>query len=83
MAARRKAKNKLKGVGNHPPPLKLTIRRLIMEELTKILNTRLDDYGLEIRACAVLNKIKKDELIELYHRINRFQSSLEDVIFNN
>lgn len=54
-----------------------------MKELTKILNTRLDDYGLEIRACAVLNKIKKDELVELYHRINRFQSALEDVLFNN
>lgn len=53
-----------------------------MEQLFKSLNVKLDTYKAEIYSCAVLEKLKKDDLQEALTRVRRFENDLEDVIYN-
>lgn len=53
-----------------------------MEQLFKSLNVKLDTYKADIYSCAVMEKLKKDDLLEALTRVRRFENDLEDIIYN-
>lgn len=49
-------------------------------ELINILHQDLDDYGLEISSCAVLDELSECDMYEVKRKVERFLEALNRVL---
>lgn len=53
-----------------------------MEKLIDIAKQNLDDYSMEIYSCAVLNKLKKEDVEAALINVRKLERDLERCLYN-